>query len=282
MFTESPQSEVPKSFYPNIGQSFRLLIRLILITILFSIPFGIVLILNERYEIPHGQLLISFLLLLAQVASLYIVARLGFKRIRKFDMPEYRWKFNREPIQVILVIAVMTIAASTLVSPLTALIPGADQFNQRMSEIFSPNLFLFLSIVVAAPLLEEIVFRGVILEGLLKNYSPAKAIIWSSVIFSIAHLNLWQAVGTFSFGLLMGWVYWKSNSIIPGMVIHFVNNLVGYLMISDTGGVSDSLSVSLEDTVVYGIVLLIALGIFILTWRWLNKRWASPTPEPAL
>lgn len=48
MFRESPQPEVPKSFYPNIGQSFRLIIRLILITIPLSIPYGVVMILNKE------------------------------------------------------------------------------------------------------------------------------------------------------------------------------------------------------------------------------------------
>jgi membrane protease YdiL (CAAX protease family) len=282
MFRESPQPEVPQSFYPNIGQSFRLLIRLILLSIPLSVPYIVLMILNREYGLAYGQLLTSFTLLLAYVVSLYIVARLGLKRIRKYDMPEYRVKFNREPFQVILVIAVMTIAASTVISVVSSFIPGSDWFNRYMSEVHQPNIFLFLSIVVAAPLLEEIFFRGVILEGLLKNYSPAKAIIWSAAIFAIAHLNPWQGVGAFLLGLIIGWVYWKSNSIIPGMVIHFVNNLVAYLMLDNAGGVSDSLSVSLEDTVVYGIVLLIALGIFILTWHWLNKRWASPTPEPAL
>lgn len=282
MFKESPQPEVPQSFYPNIGQSFRLLIRLILITILFSIPFGIALILTERYEIPHGQLLISFLLLLAQVVSLYIVVRLGLKRIRKFDMPEYRLRFNMESYQVLLMIALMTIAASTLISTVTDLLPESDWFNDYMSQLAQPNVFAFLAIVVVAPILEEILFRGVILEGLLKNYSPAKAIIWSAVIFGVAHMNMWQTTSAILLGLLIGWVYWKSSSIIPGMVIHFVNNLIGYIAMINMADANESLSDSIGDNLIYGVVLLIALGIFILSWRWLNKRWTRPTPEPAL
>ncbi|GET23135.1 hypothetical protein JCM18694_33810 [Prolixibacter denitrificans] len=207
---------------------------------------------------------------------------MGLKRIRKFDIPEYRVKFNREPFQVILVIAVMTIAASTVISAVSSLIPGSDWFNRYMSGVHQPNFFLFLSIVVAAPLLEEILFRGVILEGLLKNYSPAKAIIWSAAIFAVAHLNPWQGVGALLLGLVIGWVYWKSNSIIPGMLIHFVNNLIGYIAMINATDTNESLSDSIGDNLIYGVVLLVALGFFILTWRWLNKRWSSPQAEPAL
>jgi len=282
MFKESPQPEVPKSFYPNIGQSFLLLLRLTLISIPLSIPYIVVMILNKEYVLPYGQLLGSFFLLLSYGLSFFIVARLGIKRIRKFDEPEYRLKFNMEPYQVLLIVGLMTVAATTLISAVTDLLPESEWFNDYMSQLAQPNVFAFLTVVIAAPILEEILFRGVILQGLLKNYSPAKAIIWSAVIFGVAHMNMWQTTGAILAGLLLGWVYWKSNSIIPGMVIHFVNNLVGYIAMINTADANESLSDSIGDNLIYGVVLLVALGFFILTWRWLNKRWNSPTPEPAL
>ena len=281
MFKERPQSEVPQSFYPNIGQSFRLLIRLILISIPLSIPYIVLMILNREYVLPYGQLLISFTLLFSYGLPFFIVARLGVKRIRKFDMPDYRLKLNMEPYQVLLVVVLMTLAASTLISAITDLLPESDWFNDYMTQLVQPNVFAFLTVVVAAPILEEIFFRGVILEGLLKNYSPAKAIIWSAVIFGVAHMNMWQTTGAILSGLLLGWVYWKSNSIIPGMVIHFINNLIGYIAMINMADANESLSDSIGDDLIYGVVLLSALAIFILTWRWLNKRWTNPTPEPA-
>ncbi|GET25949.1 hypothetical protein NT017_22780 [Prolixibacter sp. NT017] len=239
-------------------------------------------ILNRDYGLPYGQLLASLSLLLAYGLSFFIVARLGMKRIRKFDKPEYRLKFNMEPYQVLLVVGLMAIAASTLISAVTDLLPESDWFNDYMSQLAQPNVFAFLTMVVAAPVLEEILFRGVILEGLLKNYSPAKAIIWSAVIFGVAHMNMWQTTSAILAGLLLGWIYWKSKSIIPGMVIHFVNNLVGYIAMINAANANESLSDGIGDKLIYGTVLLIALGLFILTWRWLNKRWTRPTPEPAL
>lgn len=45
--------------------------------------------------------------------------------------------------------------------------------------------------VIAAPVLEELIFRGMMLEGLLKKYSPVTSIIISSILFGVAHLNPW-------------------------------------------------------------------------------------------
>lgn len=147
-------------------------------------------ILNKEYVLPYGQLLGFFFLLLSYGLSFFILARLGLKRIRKFDEPEYRLKFNMEPYQVLLLVGLMTLAASTLISAVTDLLPTSDWFNDYMSQLAQPNVFAFLTVVIAAPILEEILFRGVILQGLLKNYLPAKAIIWSSVIFGVAHMNI--------------------------------------------------------------------------------------------
>ena len=276
MFRESPQPEVPKYFYPNIGQSFRLLIRLILITIPLSIPYMIVMALNKEYVLPYGQLLTSFTLLLAYVISFYIVARLGLKRIRKYDTSDYRLKFNMEPYQVLLIVVLMVLSGSILISAMVDLLPESEWLNDIMSELARPNIFSFINVVIAAPLLEEILFRGVILEGLLKNYSPAKAIIWSAVIFAISHLNPWQSTGVFFLGLLLGWVYYKSNSIIPGIVMHFANNLFGYIILIYSSDATEPMSDMFSNRSV------IALGTLLVTWRWLNKRWTSPQAEPAL
>lgn len=282
MFRESPQPEVSQNFYPNVAQSFRLIIRLILITIPLSIPYGVVMILNKEYVLSYGQLLISFTLLLAYVISFYIVARLGLKRIRKYDMPEYRLKFNSVPGQLLLIVVLMVISASILISALVDLFPQSEWLNDIMSELAHPNIFVFLNVVIAAPLLEEVLFRGVILEGLLKNYSPAKAIVWSALIFGISHLNPWQATGAFFLGLLLGWVYYKSNSIIPGIVMHFANNLFGYIILVYSSDATESMSEVVGNDLIYVLILVAALGILLITLRWLNKRWTSPTPEPAL
>ena len=55
-----------------------------------------------------------------------------------------------------------------------------------------PYPLKFYSMVIQAPLFKEVLFRGVILGGLLAHRTPARAIVWSAVLFAIIHINPWQ------------------------------------------------------------------------------------------
>jgi hypothetical protein len=63
------------------------------------------------------------------------------------------------------------------------------------------------------------------LRGLLKNYSSYKAILISAIFFGAIHLNPWQAIPAFLSGLFLGWVYYKTQSVVPGMIIHATINI---------------------------------------------------------
>lgn len=89
----------------------------------------------------------------------------------------------------------------------------------------------YLSIGLLAPLAEELVFRGAILRSLLKWTShPWVAIAISAIFFAAAHLNPAQLPHAFLVGLLLGWMYYRTDSIVPCVVYHWVNNTVAYVM----------------------------------------------------
>ena len=67
--------------------------------------------------------------------------------------------------------------------PLSVLIPMPDLVKKMFDDLFDPNVATFFSVIIAAPILEEAIFRGIILNGLLKNYPPQTAIIASAAIF---------------------------------------------------------------------------------------------------
>ncbi len=103
----------------------------------------------------------------------------------------------------------------------------------------------YLVIGILAPLSEEFVFRGAILRTLLgwdrKPYEapspswwsrPWTAIIISAFLFALIHMNPAQLPHAFIIGILLGWMYWRTGSIIPGMVYHWVNNSVAYVTVN--------------------------------------------------
>ena len=69
------------------------------------------------------------------------------------------------------------------------------------------------------------------MQGFLKNYSPVKAIVWTNVLFGLAHLNPWQFVGAFLMGVLISWVYYKTRNLVLPVLMHTVNNLTSYLFL---------------------------------------------------
>ena len=74
------------------------------------------------------------------------------------------------------------------------------------------------------PIFEEWLCRGMVLRGLLTKMKPGWAIVVSALFFAVIHANPWQALNAFLIGLMMGYVYYKTGSLILTMVIHFVNN----------------------------------------------------------
>jgi membrane protease YdiL (CAAX protease family) len=86
-----------------------------------------------------------------------------------------------------------------------------------------------LAAVVVAPILEEIVFRGMLLRGLLKHYSVRKSIIISAIFFGIAHMNPWQFIAGLAAGIVLGWWYVKTRSIIVTIFGHALNNSMVFI-----------------------------------------------------
>ncbi|MDR1902562.1 MAG: CPBP family intramembrane metalloprotease [Treponema sp.] len=83
-----------------------------------------------------------------------------------------------------------------------------------------------LSNAVFPAVTEELFFRGVILKRLQKNYSRRKALLVSSLLFGLLHLNPWQALLAFISGLFLGWIYLQWKIIWLCMFIHCYNNIL--------------------------------------------------------
>lgn len=103
--------------------------------------------------------------------------------------------------------------------------------EQQLSDIMSHRGGYFV-ICLLAPVAEELVFRGAVLRALLA-WKPQRAwgmIAISAVLFSLAHINPAQMPHAFIMGLLLGWLYWRTGSIAPGIAFHWANNTVAYLL----------------------------------------------------
>lgn len=97
--------------------------------------------------------------------------------------------------------------------------------NDTYSDVMTASGVLqFFSVGLMAPLLEEILFRGLILGTLKKEMHPWVAIIISAVSFGIAHGTAISFIYATGLGLLMGWLFVKFNSVLPSIVFHVAYN----------------------------------------------------------
>jgi membrane protease YdiL (CAAX protease family) len=134
-----------------------------------------------------------------------------------------------------------TVLAWSVIAALGTIIPSA-WVQEQMPEL--PNLvesefdmilgnrWGYVTIGLLAPLSEEIVMRGAILKELLKSQklSPWGAIAISALFFSLIHMNPAQMPHAFVIGLLLGWMYWRTGSILPCMAYHWANNSAAYVI----------------------------------------------------
>ena len=144
-------------------------------------------------------------------------------------LQESNWgKVN--PLVAYPLLAIATIAMGFVSEPLSSWLPMPEHIKAIFEKILSDSLWAFLATVIAAPVLEEFLLRGIIERGLLHWMSPWKAILWSAFFFAVIHLNPWQATGAFIAGILFGWIYWKTRSLVACIFVHMTNNGTAYLM----------------------------------------------------
>ncbi|MBP3788349.1 MAG: CPBP family intramembrane metalloprotease [Prevotella sp.] len=103
--------------------------------------------------------------------------------------------------------------------------------EEQLAAVMNAHGGYFMTCLLV-PLTEELVFRGAALRALLK-WRPDqhwRMIAVSALLFSAAHLNPAQMPHAFLVGLLLGWMYYRTRSIVPGVAFHCANNTIAYIL----------------------------------------------------
>lgn len=125
-----------------------------------------------------------------------------------------------------------------------------------------PGLVLYaLSMTVAPAFIEEIVFRGIMMQSL-RRYGDIFALVASALIFGIFHLNLIQMPYAFILGLFIGYFVMRTGSLWVGIIIHFINNSVA--VVFEFAEVSVSEEALIIANLVYNLVCVILAVIAVV------------------
>lgn len=111
------------------------------------------------------------------------------------------------------------------------LMPKLPNIIEQEFDMILKDRWGYFTIGLMAPVCEELVFRGAILRVLLRWSSHHwGAIAISALLFALVHANPAQMPHAFVIGLLLGWLYYRTDSVVPGIVYHWVNNSIAYVV----------------------------------------------------
>ncbi len=98
--------------------------------------------------------------------------------------------------------------------------PPSDQAEQTKKALLGGIWPAFFLTCILAPIIEEILFRGMLFKALSRKYSIPMSVLLSTLIFTVVHLDPVAAISVIPLGAYLCFMYIRLGSIIPGMVLH--------------------------------------------------------------
>ena len=269
---KNQEQEGIKMAYPNVKQGWGILGLYLAITVVFSIPISIVAIFGV--DIQTGPFL--FVNYAIPLITLILITQYWWKKNPKNQVKIALKPF---PVTIIPVVFVLTLALGIVNNGITGLVPMPDFLIEIFKDALQINIWGFITIVLAASILEEILFRGIVLEGLLRNYNPFKAILWSSLFFGIFHMNPWQFVAAFFIGMAIGYLYWKTGSIWVGILMHAINNGIAFYLMATYPDVDSVGEIFNLEWIGSSSIFLMAIVIIWGAYKYFENYFSKKTQE---
>lgn len=123
-------------------------------------------------------------------------------------------------IPILCIVPGIGLAVWTLQSVLEQLFPLARWQQAMFDQMMSNGLASVVTVCLVAPVLEEMLFRGIILRSFLHQYPRRNAILASAFLFGLAHLNIYQFAVGVALGCFLGWLYERTRSLWPCILLH--------------------------------------------------------------
>ncbi|MDC1105407.1 type II CAAX endopeptidase family protein [Prolixibacteraceae bacterium] len=265
-----------KQFYPNIWASLFIIGLYTFIQAIIELPIAL-----HDYHNGTSYLSSPWVSYPVFVGSTFFILFYGYKS-SGFSHKDV-FPFKSFAVWLLLPFIVLDVSVQYYMADINTwfsqVIPVPDWFNQLFARIFerAPSQWIGIAkVVLIGPLIEELIFRGVIMNGFLRNYSKTKAIIVSALLFGFFHMNPWQFIPATLLGVMVGILRVQTGSIWAAIAGHSIHNGLVYLSIVFWKPISE---VSLlrhnpQNNLIHGIVIFITLAMIIFATRKKNNyRW---------
>lgn len=274
-----PEEQRRNTYRRNLRKNANSIGLLMLLFFGFELVFSLVLtfvMLAQGIDQSSGE----FLLLENGVISMFVFFLVGavyclIRRIRFstiFPFEKIGAGFLAQLCVVGLCFSLMSNNVVSLINGVFGLF-GVENTGGSIDVGDQPNILLYFLVVAIMPALaEEFAFRGIVM-GILRPFSEGLAILVSSALFALMHGNFVQLPFTFCCGLVFAFIDIKTNSLLPSIIVHFLNN--GLSVLSDIL-ISYKILNEVTANMCYGILFVI-LGVlsFIFLKRFVNKDGGS-------
>ncbi|MFI3324163.1 MAG: type II CAAX endopeptidase family protein [Rikenellaceae bacterium] len=159
---------------------------------------------------------------------------------------------------------VMMLSASVVLEPLIALLPAMPAIEAR-------GWPLLVALVVAAPIFEEYICRGLIYGAVRAKWSIVVGLVVSSLFFGLMHLHPSMIVNAFFMGLILGYIYIRTRSLFAPILLHAFNNGLAYIFLLLGWGndvlLGDMIPNRTFYYIIYGLSIIALLVSVVLSWR---------------
>ena len=264
-----------KSYYFNVMDLFAFLAFTFIALILGAIISVILLISNagigvmENIEevMKNGYIIFTNYLVTFSIISICLLFYRRFRvRNELYALPlEQIFKHKIHTPSAIIYGIVFLFAANIVIEPISILFP--ESMLEYMKILGNLDIYSIMTIVILAPLFEEVVFRGIILNDIKRRHNCLVAVIVSSVVFGLIHLNIVQSISATLIGVILAYVFLATKSIWAVIFLHFLHNAssVVYIKLYPQEFKSmDTLYDMFDGSFLYYVIYTVALAFIVL------------------
>lgn len=155
---------------------------------------------------------------------------------------------------------VLLLSSSVVIEPLLVLFP--PESYDAVTNVIGRGFWSIMSVVVCAPLLEEVLFRGLIFESCRERFGGGGAVLISALLFGLIHGVAVQVINAFIVGIILGYIYLRTRSLANVIILHAINNAIAYLTM---GLGADTLRQLIPQQWLYWSIYAVASVIFVLS-----------------
>lgn len=240
-----------------------LLLQMVVMAIAGAISMGL-----------SGEFTVAAKAIGSMVSSLLAIALFAWRRWSQSER-SYTRSGLRSSLPWVITLTLGTIVPLMLLQDLLHLQLSAEDAQLFKEMVASDYGFFALSLL--APVAEEMVFRGAVLRKLLDHTGHRRrwlAIALSAAVFAVAHGNMAQGLNALLMGLLLGWMYCRTRNVLPGIVLHWVNNTFAFVLIKFVPQAADMTIVDLYggDWTRIALATIFSLAIFLASLYQLQSR----------